>query len=64
LKDDRVRAVMPFTIRYNPPFDHFSWVNIDYVPYYHYDVVKSISKVKSSPPELIMETITIGGCDE
>ena len=64
LKDDRVRAVMPFTIRYNPPFDHFSWVNIDYVPYYHYDVVKSISKVKSEPPELIMETITIGGCDE
>ncbi|MBU1132927.1 hypothetical protein KKG08_01500 [Patescibacteria group bacterium] len=64
LKDDRVRAVMPFTIRYNPPFDHFSWVNIDYVPYYHYDVVKSISKVKSEPPQLIMETITIGGCDE
>jgi hypothetical protein len=64
LKDDRVRAVMPFTIRYNPPFDHFSWVNFDYVPYYHYDVVKSISKVKGEPPELIMDTIVVGECDE
>jgi len=52
LKDDRVRAVMPFTIWYGSPFDHFSWINDDKVPYKHYEVVKSIKKVKGNPQKL------------
>lgn len=63
LKDDRVRAVMPFTIRYNPPFDHFSWVNFDYVPYSHFNVVKKMEKVAGEPPELVTETLIINSCD-
>ena len=59
LEDDRVRAVMPFTIRYDPPFDHFSWVNKDNVPYKHYDVVKSIKKVSGNPPRLEIKTINV-----
>lgn len=62
LKDDRVRAVMPFTIKYDPPFDHFSWVNQDLVPYHHFDVVKSMEKSKGSPPVLVVETIKLGNC--
>jgi len=61
-KDDRVRAVMPFTIRYDPPFDHFSWLNPDNVPYKHYDVVKSMDKVKGAPPALKTGEISIGNC--
>ena len=63
LKDDKVRAVMPFTIRYSPPFDHFNWINFDYVPYYHYDVVKDMEKTAGEPPVLIMETLEISPCD-
>lgn len=63
LKDNRVRAVMPFTIRYDPPFDHFSWINSDYVPYYHYETIKKMEKVKGEPPELARETIVINSCD-
>ena len=55
LKDDRVRAVTPFTIRYNPPFDHFSWVNSDNVPYYHYEVIKNMKKIEGKPPVLKTE---------
>ncbi len=62
LKDDRVRAVMPFTIRYDPPFDHFSWVNKDKVPYYHYDVLKKVEKVKGKPPVLSTGNIEIYNC--
>ncbi len=63
LKDDRVRAVTPFTIRYDPPFDHFSWVNQDNVPYLHYVVIKSLSKVKGEPPYLKHETVKETGCE-
>ncbi|KKS17061.1 MAG: hypothetical protein UU72_C0008G0043 [candidate division WWE3 bacterium GW2011_GWB1_41_6] len=52
MKDDRVWAVTPFTIWYEPPYDHFSWVNRDGVPYEHYEVVKSIKKVKGTPAKL------------
>jgi len=62
LKDDKVRAVMPFTIRYDPPFDHFSWVNKDKVPYYHYDVLKKVEKVKGKPPVLSTGNIEIYNC--
>jgi hypothetical protein len=62
LKDDRVRAVMPFTIRYDPPFDHFSWVNKDKVPYFHYDVVKKMKKVKGEPPSLVIGDVEVYNC--
>lgn len=62
LKDDRVRAVTPFTIRYDPPFDHFSWVNKDNVPYKHYDVVKDIDKIKGNPPSLEVGHILKDDC--
>ena len=63
LKDDRVRAVMPFTIRYKPPFDYFSWINEDNVPYNHYNVVKSIEKIEGQPPVLEQENLIINSCD-
>lgn len=64
LKDDRVRAVMPFTIRYDAPFDHFSWVNKDKVPYLHYDVVKKMEKVEGKPPALVTGSVKLQNCPE
>ncbi len=64
LKDDRVRAVIPFTIRYDPPFDHFSWLNQDNVPYKQYDVVKSIPKVAGVQETLESGTVSQVGCPE
>lgn len=63
LKDERVRAITPFTIKYNPPFDHFSWVNQDNVPYLHYEVIKSLPKVKGEPPYLQQEVFNEEGCE-
>jgi len=63
LKDDRVRAVMPFTVIYDSPFDHFSWVNEDKVPYLHYDVVKSIKKVAGEPPKYESGGTTSPNCE-
>ena len=62
LKDDRVRAVMPFTIRYDPPFDHFSWINKDKVPYLHYETLKKIEKVEGKPPVLMTDDVDIYNC--
>lgn len=63
LKDDRVRAVMPFTIKYDPPFDHFSWVNKDNVPYKHYEIIKKMKKVAGNPPSIKVYITEVGGCD-
>lgn len=64
LKDDRVRAVMPFTIKYNPPFDHFSWVKSDYVSTYkQFDVIKDFQKISGTPPALIKGSIKIPRCN-
>ena len=49
LKDDRVVAVTPFTIRYNPPHDHFSWVTVNNNPYAQFEAIKNIKKVKGKP---------------
>ena len=59
LNDARIVAVAPFTIRYDPPFDHFSWVNKDNVPYLHFQVVKSLQKVAGEPPKLIKAKLQI-----
>jgi hypothetical protein len=63
LKDDRVRAVTPFTVRYNPPYDHFSWVNKDKVPYLHYAKVRELEKEKGEPPALLPANISFGDCE-
>jgi hypothetical protein len=62
LKDDRVRAVTPFTIFYNPPFDHFSWINRDGVPYEQYETVKRIKKIKGEPATLQKTQMQISDC--
>ncbi len=63
LKDDKVRAVMPFTIWYESPHDHFSWINKDNVPYKHYEKVKEMKKKEGEPPRIRVETVEIGGCE-
>lgn len=50
LKDERVVAITPFTVYYDPPFDHFSWVRKDGYPYPQYETVKSLKKVAGKPP--------------
>ncbi|MEZ6255767.1 MAG: hypothetical protein R3B92_03310 [Patescibacteria group bacterium] len=62
LKDDDVQAVMPFTIRYNPPHDHFSWVNVDNVPYEHFQRIREIKKVAGKPENLIDEKVNLTYC--
>jgi hypothetical protein len=64
LPDDRVQAVVPFTIWYPPPYDHFSWVNRDRVPYEHYEVVKSMDKVAGNPEKLMTGTVRVRICDD
>jgi hypothetical protein len=62
LKDDRVRAVTPFTIKYQAPFDHFSWVNEDNVPYLHYEAIRSIPKIAGEPPILEYKEVVNTTC--
>jgi hypothetical protein len=62
LPDDRVRAVIPFTIWYQPPFDHFSWINRDRVPYLHYEVIKKLNKIKGNPPVIKSDEYVVSGC--
>lgn len=62
LKDGRVRAVTPFTILYNPPYDHFSWINSEGVPYEQYEVVKKIRKIKGEPASLQKTQMQISSC--
>jgi len=64
LLDNRVRAVMPFTIKYNPPFDHFSWLKDDYKTLYPQgEVVKSMPKLNGEPPILIKGSYQVADCD-
>lgn len=63
LPDDRVVAVTPFTIKFDPPFDHFSWVNKDNIPYKHYEVVKNMNKVKGEPQMLIQDSVSGVTCE-
>ena len=50
LKDDKVVAVTPFTIKYDPPYDHFSWITQNNNPYPQFTAVKDIEKTKGKPP--------------
>lgn len=62
LKDSKVRAVMPFTVRFEPPYDHFSWVDHRNVPYAHFQEVKSMKKVSGEPPYLESSKVSSVGC--
>jgi len=64
LKDSRIRAVTPFTIIYNAPYDHFSWINSDGVGYVQYETVKKLNKVKGEPASLQKTQIQISNCQE
>jgi hypothetical protein len=50
LPDNKVVAVTPFTIRFNPPHDHFSWITEDGNPMPQFEAVKSIKKTRGKPP--------------
>ena len=50
LPDDRIVAITPFTIKYNEPFDHFSWITEDGNHYPQFDAIKNIKKIKGNPP--------------
>lgn len=62
LNDKRVRAVMPFTIYYDAPFDHFSWIKKDKSTYKQFDVIKNLPKVKGEPPILIKGSYRLEKC--
>jgi len=64
LEDDRVVAVMPFTIWYDSPYDHFSWVDWRDVPYAHFQAVKSMKKVAGNPDKLVLDQEAIISCEE
>ena len=64
LPDDRVVAVTPFTIRYNPPHDHFSWITQNGNHYPQFDAVKSIKKIKGKPPIVTYYKSKILECKE
>lgn len=63
LPDNRVRAVMPFTIWYEPPADHFAWISENGAPYEHFQVVKSMKKTAGNPEKLNTATINSIGCE-
>lgn len=50
LPDPRVVAVTPFTIKYDPPFDHFSFIKEDGGEYKIYKVLKDMKKEAGIPP--------------
>ena len=58
LLDERVVAVTPFTIRYEKPFEHFSWIDEEETPYLHFKVVQELSKTQGKPPFLIKQEVS------
>jgi len=61
--DARVRAVMPFTIWYDAPHDHFSWIKKDKTPYKQFITIKNLPKVKGEPPILIKGSYRLEKCN-
>lgn len=64
LKDDRIVAVTPFTIKYEPPHDNWSWITQNNNPYPQFDSVKSIEKEKGIPPEIVYYKSKVWVCKE
>jgi hypothetical protein len=62
LPDDRVVAVTPFTIWYEPPADHFAWIDSRWVPYGHFEDVRSMKKVSGNPENLTLDNVSSIGC--
>ena len=63
LNDPKVRAVMPFTIKYDEPFDHFSWIkNTDGENYLQFDLIKSLPKIAGTPPNLVKGSYRVANC--
>ncbi|MEK7595525.1 MAG: hypothetical protein AAB443_02990 [Patescibacteria group bacterium] len=52
LKDSRVVAITPFTVFYETPFDHFSWVKKDGYRYPQFETLRKLQKVAGRPPVL------------
>lgn len=50
LPDDQVVAITPFTIKYDPPHDHFSFIKKDGSTYKVFDVLKDMKKQHGIPP--------------
>ena len=50
LKDGRVVSITPFTVYYDPPFDHFSWVGKNGEGYKQFQTILNIKKVAGKPP--------------
>ncbi|MDQ5981806.1 MAG: hypothetical protein QG570_563 [Patescibacteria group bacterium] len=63
LKDPKVVAVTPFTIRYDKPFDHFSWVTKNGNPYPQFDAIKNMKKIQGKPPSLTYARGKILDCE-
>lgn len=61
--DNRVRAVTPFTIWYQPPADHFAWVDNRYIPYEHFQRIRSLNKIGGNPEKLSISSAGAVGCD-
>jgi hypothetical protein len=49
LPDNQVVAVTPFTIIYDAPHDHFSFLKKDGTPYKPFNTIKNIKKAKGAP---------------
>lgn len=64
MPDPKVVAITPFTIRYDPPHDHFSWVTHDNNPYPQFNAVKDIEKVEGKPPVVTYTKSKILNCRE
>lgn len=62
LPDDRVVAVTPFTIRFAPPFDHFSWIDKNGKPYKQYTTIQLMEKQEGKPPQIEYVTETVVEC--
>lgn len=50
LPDERVVAVTPFTIKYDPPFDHFSFIKKNGGEYKIFKSLRDIKKIAGRPP--------------
>lgn len=62
LPDARVMAVTPFTVWYEPPADHFAFVDSRWVPYEHFQRIRELDKIAGTPEILTLESITSLGC--
>jgi len=63
IPDDRIVAITPFTIRYDPPFDNFSWITKSDNPYPQFNAVKDIEKVKGKPPVVTYSKVKVLECE-